>query len=118
MALVQGAVDSDSRGLMWPASDGQPTHIPATGMTRCGSFSISLTFAEWSRITLIGQVPRPHRVGGGNEGRQHDAGIDRGVEELVEMIVGNGLPRIFEISGSRRPLARNTRNAGAVRMNG
>ena len=28
------------------------------------------------------------------------------------------MPRIFEISGSRRPFARNTRNAGAVRMNG
>jgi hypothetical protein len=31
---------------------------------------------------------------------------------------GNGLPRILAISGSRRPLARKTRNAGAERMNG
>ncbi len=72
---------------MWPGSDGQPTVMPATGMTRCGSLSISLTFAEWSRITLIGQVPKPDRVGGAQERRQHDAGIDRGVEELIEMIV-------------------------------
>ena len=39
-------LDSDSRALMWPASDGQPTIMPATGMTRCGSPSISLTLAE------------------------------------------------------------------------
>ncbi len=52
-------VSRPSRAETCPVSDGQPTHIPATGITRCGSFSISLTFAEWSRITLIGQVPSP-----------------------------------------------------------
>jgi hypothetical protein len=45
MAVVQRA-RSDSRGLMWPASDGQPTVQPATGITRCGSFSMSLTVCE------------------------------------------------------------------------
>ena len=30
---------------------------------------------------------QPHPVGRGNEGRQHDAGIDRGVEERIEMVV-------------------------------
>src|SRR6266852_5080035 len=29
----------------------------------------------------------PDRFGGADEGREHDAGIDRGVEELVEVIV-------------------------------
>ena len=32
--------------------------------------------------------------------------------------MGNGLPRNFEMNGWRRPLARNTRNAGAVPIQG
>ncbi len=80
-----------SRGLMWPFSDGQPTHSPATGITRCGSFSMSLTLLRMIADHADRAGAEPDRVGGGEKRRQHDAGIDRGIEELVEMVVGKRL---------------------------
>ena len=34
---------------------------------------------------------QPHRVGGAHEGREHQPGVDRRVEELVEVIVDERL---------------------------
>ena len=80
---------------MWPASDGQPTHIPATGMTRCGSFEHLAHLRRMIADHADRAGAEPHRVGGADEARQHDAGIDRGVEELIEMIVGERLAAHF-----------------------
>ncbi len=61
--------------------------MPATGTTFSGSATISAIVCAWSRITLIGQQPSPTASAALHEAREHDGGIDRRIEEQIEMVV-------------------------------